>query len=184
MRVTTTSSFDYYDPLRERHEALSLHGRSNMVDLLYTKVKCGQLPEHIADDKVRLSEMLFPPGSTTKYTDGSTYVPAEDAYDIQISLNLDSKFGDYIDIRDANGDLKSVHKNWLPSINFLQREDSIGHGMPFYSIPCLRNNDRLPAMTTWALLAMTSNVKELYCAIDKKLEPWDVSNPRVTCWLF
>jgi hypothetical protein len=177
MSVTTKSDWSHADTVRERHEALCLHGRKDIVHLLDSKVQCSQLPRSIADSKMRLSEILYPPGSTDKYTKGATFVPVDDAYSIQISINHEEKFGRMHDCINANGRTVTCRKNWPSHINYVQREDD--YGMPFPKIPNLINSgpEKLPAMMPWALLAMISSSKELYQAIDKKLGPWDVNRP-------
>ena len=164
--LTTKSEWDMPSILRSQHEALSIAGRDDINCLLSKKVEAHQATALLAESLRELSEYKYPPGSLTRYIDGSTFIGFEDNILTQLSVSEGDTFINCIDVR---GERVRCRRSWPRRINLIQTEDSNHYGTQFRAIPSLSNHKRVPSMMSWALVAMVSTVKELWHAIDQKV---------------
>ena len=118
----------------------------------------------------------YPEGSVSKYTECSTYVPFRDAILLQLNSSKDIK-ADVIIGKDAISDQNlttTFECSWLPTISYVQMEDSSGFGYPLAPIgkyKCLKQDE--PSMMLWALIGAIVGCKDLYQAITKKKNSFD-----------
>jgi hypothetical protein len=106
----------------------------------------------------------YPEGSVSKYTEHSTYVPIKDAMLLQLHSSRDMK---------ANVIIENITTMfeclWLPTLSFVQTEDSSGFGDPLAPMgkyKCLKLEES--SMMLWALIGAIVGCKDLYEAITKK----------------
>ena len=147
--LTTHSNWSRASYLQSNHEALSLHGRSDIRHLLAKKVEANQISGFAANNMIAYSQYKYPEGSLDKYADGSTYICIEDVYSIQIRKS--SRDDNTIPIKDRHGKDKFRRRSWPREINILQMEDSNGYGYPFRPTLPLNDNHRTSPAMIWLL---------------------------------
>jgi hypothetical protein len=145
-------------------EALSLSNRKDINALLSRFVRDGVVSEEFAMNLRDTARRDYPEGSVSKYTEHFTYVPIRDAMLLQLHSLRDMK-ADVI-IENIN---TTFERSWLPTISYIQTEDSSGYGYPLAPVgkyKCLKQEE--PSMMLWALIGAIVGCKDLYEAITKK----------------
>ena len=75
-------------------------------------------------------------------------------------------------VNDGNA-LVMCWRGWPRVINTVQMEDMHGYDYQFRSIPSLDDKKNShPTMMVWTLCSILSTVKEMWHAVDKKLNPF------------
>lgn len=170
--ITTESDWTRPCPILTEHEARSIAGRSDILQLLYKKVRDRCLTESAAEMLVDYAADEYSLEIIQSYIDGSTFVPIEYVFKIQVSRMKEARSGSKIEAVNEKGDVNIVNRPWPRFINLIQKEDSQGYGQMFRTIPPLNSKTRAPSMTPLYLVSMVSSVNKLWELIDSKSGQW------------
>lgn len=173
--MTVSSQGNWYKTsyLLSEHESNSFHGRNDIKQLLSRMKETGLINERLAasieEEAMRITE-----NSLDRYCQGSTYVTYLDMIGIHLDQTQDDHDAGLIEVIKCvnNADKQEeARRSWSRTINIIQMEDSHCYGTQFRHIPQLSTTNKA-SMMTWTLCSILSSVKELWKAVDNKLEPW------------
>ena len=110
---------------------------------------------------------------------GSTYLPIDDAIDLQMDSTQDENVLITIHKNARNSliagtvttDVMSAKTSWLPMINYVQIEDLTRYGYPMKAIEDYTSRvEQQPTMMLWSLIGCMVSCKELWRVVDQQPE--------------
>ena len=143
--ISSKRQFDFKSHLLDLSEARSYQHRADIKGLTGRLVRMGTIPETYADNlKVRATELYSEPDA--RLTKGATMMTLTDAINLQKMVSTPP----LLDIRDSNGKIRSIRKNWPSHLVQIHANDEFGSCFP--TIMDIRENGKNDTKITWILL--------------------------------
>jgi hypothetical protein len=188
MTIKTEGCFQSFSPMLGFHETLSIAGRTDINCLLEKNQIEGIMIEDLVDNLRESTRVNFPTGSLDEFRQGCTYIPVEDAVNLQLDIS-----GDRMIKATRKRKIEGNHfveddiicpRTWSPIINYVQMEDSFEYGYPMKAIDRYHNvMPHMTSMMTWATTGLIIGSKDLWSAMDRKLGLSDLVVGKVICLL-
>ena len=159
--------------------SLSLKMRNDIKSLAAENVKEEIMTPEYLQSMEDYGKHAYPDDLIMSLIHGSTYVPIDDAIDLQMDSTQDENVLITIHKNARNSliagtvttDVMSAKKSWLPMINYVQIEDLTRYGYPMKAIEDYTSRvEQQPTMMLWSLIGCMVSCKELWRVVDQQPE--------------
>lgn len=167
--ITTEGAFASHSIMLEGHEALSVHCRADINELVTRKVLEGQMSERHASSIRESARTRY--GDVSRHLRGATYVTLDDSMILHRHPQNESVPAV---VKNSNGQERhrGIRRSWNPTINFIATEDPDGFGTTMKACKAYSCDVGNATAILWNISAMYLSCAELWYATDRKSMPF------------
>ena len=167
--ITTEGAFSSTSVMLAGHEALSVHCRPDINELVSRKVLEGQMTQGHATSIRDLASERY--GDLSSSLRGSSYVTVDDSMLLHRHPQNESVPAV---VKDSNGQerRRGIRRSWNPTINFIATEDPEGFGTTMKACKAYSCDVGDATAILWNISAMFLSCAELWYATDRKSKPF------------